>query len=60
MENLLNDEAFRNGVIVGVSLYQQKVLLAHEQKKPLKIGKDLYYIQDGRERLNDLIDKICR
>lgn len=61
MSDLLENEAFASGVAVGIGLYQQKVVMAHERKEPLKIGDNtLYYIQDGRERLAEVLDKICR
>lgn len=61
MSDLLENEAFCYGVSVGINLYQQKIISAHERKEPLKIGDNtLYYIQDGRERLAEVLDKICR
>lgn len=57
---MIEDEAFYSGVAVGINIYQQKVITAHERKEPLKIGENLYYIQDGRERLQEVIEKICR
>lgn len=56
----LIERAFCNGVAVGISLYQRMILAAHGKKKPFKIGEDLYYIQSGRERLAEMLDKICR
>lgn len=57
---LVENEAFYTGIAVGVNLYKQKVVTAHERKEPLKIGENLYYIQNGRERLQEVIEKICR
>ncbi len=59
MEELLNNEAFVNGVAVGIVLYQQKIITAHRRKEPLIVGDTLYYLQDGRERLKEMIEKIC-
>ncbi len=56
----LIERAFCNGVAVGISLYQRMILAAHERKKPLQIGEELYYIQNGRERLQEVLEKICR
>lgn len=56
----LIERAFCNGVAVGISLYQRMVVSAHERKKPLKIGDTFYYMQDGRERLQEVLEKICR
>ena len=60
MEELLESEAFYTGVAVGISLYQSKVIAAHKRKEPIKIGDTLYFLQDGRERLQELLEKICR
>ena len=60
MENLLKSDVFCNGVAVGINLYQNKVVTAHDQKAPIKIGDTLYYLQTGRERLAEVLDKICR
>lgn len=57
----LIERAFCNGVAVGICLYQRAVVTAHKRKEPLKIGDDtLYYIQDGRERLAEVLEKICK
>ena len=60
MDDLLENEAFYSGVIVGICLYQQKIIAAHKQKEPLKVGDTLYYLQDGRERLAEFLEKICK
>lgn len=60
MNDLAEDETFCSGVAVGISLHQQKVIAAHERREYLKIGNTLYYLQDGRERLQEMFDKICR
>lgn len=60
LEELMENEAFCNGIAVGINLHQQKVVRAHERKEFIKIGEPLYYIQDGRERLKEAVDKICR
>ena len=60
MKDLNDNEAFVTGVVTGISLYQNKVVTAHNRKEPIKIGDNLYYIQSGRERLQEMIDKICK
>lgn len=59
MKEMLGNEAFCNGIAVGIDLYQCKVVNAHDRKEPLKIGENIYYIQDGRERLAEVMDRIC-
>lgn len=60
MDELLDNKEFCMGIIVGINLYQRKILKAHKGREPLMISGDLYYLQDGRERLlQEMIDKIC-
>ena len=56
----MENEAFVNGVAVGVSLHQQKVIAAHRRKEPLVIGDELFYLQSGREKLQEFLEKICK
>lgn len=60
MKELMESEAFCSGVAVGINLHQQKVVIASESKKPLKIGEELFYVQNGRERLQEMIEKVCK
>lgn len=60
LQKLLESEAFYNGVAVGINIHQQKVVMSSERKEPLKIGDELYYIQSGRERLQEAMEKICK
>ena len=60
MEQLMENEAFCMGVSVGIHIFQQKVLTAHKQREGLKIGDNLNYIQSGRERLQEVLEKICK
>lgn len=60
MNGRMEDEMFMRGVKAGVCLYQNVVIKAHERKDALMIGDELYYLQSGRERLQDVIEKICK
>ena len=60
MNDLLENEAFSIGVATGISLYQNKVVTAHERKESIIIGDNAYYVQSGRDRLQEAIDKICK
>lgn len=53
-------DAFAVGLSVGISIYQQKVVMAQKHKEPIKIAGNLYYIQDAKERLQNMMDEICR
>ena len=57
---LMENEAFCIGVSVGIMLHQQRVVAANKQKEFLKIGDTLYYIQDGKERLQEMLNEICK
>lgn len=58
-DELMESDAFMSGIVVGINLHQQRVITAHRRNEPLIIGDTLYYIQDGRERLKEMIEKIC-
>lgn len=62
MENLLENEIFIHGIVVGMSLYQHRIIEAHKRRESIKIeGEDeLYYLQSGRERLQEFLEKICK
>ena len=60
LKEIIESEAFCCGVSVGINLHQQKVVMASERKEPLMIGDELYYVQNGRERLQEMIEKICK
>lgn len=60
MEDLMESEAFCNGIAVGIRMYQQKIVTAHSREEPIKIDGESYYIQDGKDRLKELIDRACR
>ncbi len=57
MDKLMESDAFVKGIITGISLHQQKVVAAHRRKEPVKIADELFYIQSGRERLQEMLEK---
>ncbi len=60
MDNLLESEAFANGIVIGINLHQQRIIAAHRRKEPLKVGENLYYLETGRERLERVLHEICK
>lgn len=60
MNDLQRNEIFFKGLIAGIYLYQQKVVTAHKHKEPIKIADELFYLQNGRERLHELLNQICQ
>jgi predicted membrane-bound dolichyl-phosphate-mannose-protein mannosyltransferase len=55
----MESEVFCNGVAVGINLCQQKVIRASKRNEPLKIGDELYYVTSGRDRLKEMMERIC-
>ena len=60
LDDLLENEAFVNGIAVGINLHQSRVIAAHERKEPLAIGDRIFYLEDGRERLGRILNEICK
>lgn len=60
MNELMESEAFTIGIATGINLYQNKIITAHDRKEPLKIGDELFYFQTGRERLQEMMNKILQ
>ena len=60
LESLSESETFCKGIAVGISIYQQKIIVAHDRKEPLEIDGESYYIKDSGEQLQELVDMICR
>lgn len=59
-KELTENEAFTKGIAVGINLHQARVIAAHERSEPLVIGDSLYYLQSGRERLEEYLNKMCK
>lgn len=57
---LMEQDAFINGIIVGINLQQQRVIAAHRRNEALVIGDEVFYLQSGRERLQEFLNKICK
>ena len=60
MNELMDNDAFYYGLICGIKIFQQKIITAHKRREHLMIDGNIYYIQTGRERLQEMLDKICR
>ena len=59
-KQLTESEVFAYGIAVGISIHQQEVVTAQKRKEPVKIADTLYFLQDGRERLEQMLNDICR
>ena len=60
LEGLEENEAFNYGLLCGIKLFQQKIIMAHKRREHLMIDGNVYCVQTGRERLQEMLDKICR
>lgn len=60
VEGLEENEAFYYGLLCGIKIFQQKIVTAHKRREHLMIDGNAYYVQSGRERLQEAIDKICK
>jgi len=60
LNELMESEEFYYGVSVGINLHMQRVIAAHTRKEPLKVGENLYYLETGRERLERMLNEICK
>lgn len=60
LNELMDNEAFYYGLICGIKIFQQKIITAHKRREHLMIDGNVYYVQSGRERLQEMIDKICK
>ena len=60
LDELLESEAFCTGVTAGIKIFQNKIITAHRRKEPIKVGDELFYLQSGRQRLEEMLDKICK
>ena len=60
MNEMMDNEAFYYGLICGIKIFQQKIITAHKRREQLMIDGNVYYVQSGRERLQEMIDKICK
>lgn len=60
MNDLIENDAFYYGLICGIKLFQQKIVTAHKRREHLIIDDNIYYIQSGRERLQEMMNKILQ
>ncbi|NBJ95701.1 hypothetical protein [Parablautia muri] len=58
MSDLPENEAFYYGLICGIKLFQQKIVVSHKRGEHILINNTPYYFQDGRERLQEMLNKI--
>lgn len=60
LQELLENEWFCSGLLVGINLCQQILLTAHDRNEPMMIDGEPYYILNGNELLQQMIDTVCQ
>lgn len=60
LNGLMENEAFFTGIVTGINLFQNKLITAHEHKEPIKLGDEMFYLQSGKERLTEMMNKILQ
>lgn len=57
MENLL-EKRFQEGVMQGVKLMQQRMLLSCENGTPINIEERAYFVRSDLQNLRDVFDSL--
>lgn len=60
LNNLLDSEVFCTGIAIGINLYQCKIITAYNRKEPFELNGEMYYLQNGRELLEQMLNEICK
>ena len=60
LKNLLDSEVFCTGIAIGINLYQCIIITAYNSKEPFELNGEMYYLQDGRELLEQMLNEICK
>lgn len=60
MNETTESQAFCTGMAVGINIFQQKVVMAQKNNEAIRIDGELYYVQSAKERLQDMVDKVCK
>lgn len=59
LENLLQSEQFMKGLLLGINISRQMILASYERKEPIKLNGKIFYVQDGQELLEQMLDTVC-
>ncbi len=60
LKNLLDSEVFCTGIAIGINLYQCKIITAYNRKEHFELNGEMYYLQNGRELLEQMLNEICK
>ena len=51
-------DAFEQGIVTGIKLMGQKILMACEEGKPVEIDGRAYFVRTDIQNLRDIFDKM--
>lgn len=51
-------DAFEQGIVTGIKLMEQKILMACEEGKPVEIDGRAYFVKTDIQNLRDIFDKM--
>lgn len=55
---MFQDDAFEQGIVTGIKLMEQKILMACEEGKPVEIDGRAYFVKTDIQNLREIFDKI--
>lgn len=58
MKFMFQDDAFEQGIVTGIKLMEQKILMACEEGKPVEIDGRAYFVKTDIQNLREIFDKI--
>lgn len=58
MKFMFQDDAFEQGIVTGIKLMEQKILMACEEGKPVEIDGKAYFVKSDIQNLREIFDKM--
>lgn len=55
---MFQGDAFEQGIVTGIKLMEQKILMACEEGKPVEIDGRAYFVKTDIRNLREIFDKI--
>lgn len=55
---MFQDDAFKQGIVTGIKLMEQKILKACEEGKPVEIEGKAYFVKSDIQNLREIFAKM--
>lgn len=55
---MFQDDAFEQGIVTGIKLMEQKILMACEEGKPVEIDGKAYFVKSDIQNLREIFAKM--